>query len=174
MIGAPSLERGANISEEDKMSKQLMVKPDKCTGCRTCELICSWNRTKNFSPQKSAVSVVLNDDAAVFVPVMCLQCAEAHCINACSSNALSRNNNDVVIYDKEKCAGCGHCMDACPLKSIKFNSAENTIIKCELCGGDPGCVKVCPAGCLSYGEADASARKQTFELVVKAVKEASR
>jgi Fe-S-cluster-containing hydrogenase component 2 len=71
------------------MAKQLMLKPEKCTGCRTCEVICSFNRAKNFNPRNAAVSVMIYDEAAISVPVMCLQCEEACCVSVCPVGACA-------------------------------------------------------------------------------------
>ena len=50
----PPGEAQAKSGGGGKMSKQLMLKPEKCTGCRTCELICSYNRANDFNPRNSA------------------------------------------------------------------------------------------------------------------------
>jgi Fe-S-cluster-containing hydrogenase component 2 len=162
--------------EEDKMSKQLMLSPEKCTGCRSCELICSFNRDKRFNPLNSAVSVVINDEKALAVPIMCLQCEEAYCANECPTEALFRDETGTVKCDMEKCTSCGLCVDACPLGCISINPKTEKIVKCDLCGGDPCCVKYCRPECLVFGDGDASARKKTMNMVLdlkKAAKEAS-
>ena len=132
------------------MAKQLHVKLDKCTGCRNCELVCSWNRGKNFNPDNSAVSVVDYEEGFISVPMMCLQCEEAPCIKACNVESLSRDANGTVKIDLEKCVGCKLCIDVCPQRSMYFNEASKKVFKCELCNGDPVCVKHCPPGCLAY------------------------
>ena len=32
------------------MAKVLMIHPDKCTGCRNCELACSFEHERRFRP----------------------------------------------------------------------------------------------------------------------------
>jgi Fe-S-cluster-containing hydrogenase component 2 len=150
------------------MAKQLMVKPEKCIGCRTCELICSWNRGKDFNPQNSAVSIVDNEKALASVPLMCLQCEEAFCINACPAHSLSKDAGGLVKNDAAKCTGCKLCIKACPVKGISFNQASKKVFKCELCGGDPGCAKYCPQGCLVYtDEQDNPGRKKAMAFIIE-------
>jgi len=152
------------------MGKQLMLKPEKCTGCRTCELICSYNRAKDFNPRNSAVSVMIYDEAAIAVPVMCLQCGDACCVGVCPVHAMYRAEDGTTIKcDTQKCIVCKMCVNACPLGCASY-SRKAGIVKCELCGGDPMCVKYCPSGALVYSEeSDALGRKKAMALVLKDV-----
>jgi Fe-S-cluster-containing hydrogenase component 2 len=155
---------------EGKMNKQLMIKPEKCIGCRSCELICSWNRGKAFNPRNSAVSVLMYEEAAISVPVMCLQCEEACCVKVCPVGAMHRDDDGAVKCDSAKCIVCKMCVNACPLGNVSFSPVERKIVKCELCGGDPGCAKYCPTGCLVYTEeADALGRKRAIGIALKDV-----
>lgn len=152
------------------MGKQLMLKPEKCTGCRTCELICSYNRAKDFNPRNSAVSVMIYDEAAIAVPVMCLQCEEACCVDVCPVHAMYRAEDGTIRCDMHKCIVCKICVNACPLGGASFSQATRKIVKCELCDGDPGCVKFCPSGALVYSEeGDALGRKKAMALALKDV-----
>ena len=38
--------------------KQLVVKPEKCIGCRTCELVCSFGHYQQFSPRLANITVL--------------------------------------------------------------------------------------------------------------------
>lgn len=41
-----------------KMSKKIIKHiDDKCYGCKTCELVCSFHHNKKFQPAKSSISV---------------------------------------------------------------------------------------------------------------------
>ena len=152
------------------MKKQLLMKPEKCTGCRSCEIICSFNRGKSFNPKNSAVSVMSYEEAMVSVPVMCLQCEQAACISACPVGAMYRDKDGTVKNNSAKCIVCKLCVGACPLGNVTFSAAEKKIVKCELCGGDPLCAKYCPSGCLVYSdEADLLGRKKAIGLALKNV-----
>jgi len=137
----------------DKLSKILMIAPEKCIGCRTCEIICSFNRTEEFNPQSAAVSVTSYDEAAVSVPMMCMQCEDPSCMKVCPVGAIYRADTGAVIIDDKKCIGCKMCVSACPLGNITYSSKQKKLIKCNLCGGEPKCAEFCPSGAIQFKEA---------------------
>lgn len=132
------------------MSKILTISPEKCTNCRSCELICSFIKTGEFNPRESAVTVLFYEEAAISVPVMCMQCEDPSCMKVCPVNALSRDENGAVVSNSEKCIVCKMCISACPFGNISFSASEKKIVKCDLCDGDPNCAKVCLAGAIQY------------------------
>lgn len=141
--------------------KQLMIKPEKCYGCRTCELVCSFGHYGQFNPKMANVSVIEYEKAAVAIPVMCLQCEEACCEKVCPVGAISTDENGARTINYDKCIGCKMCMNACPLGNISFHPALKKVFKCDLCGGDPKCVKFCPGGALEFVDPDqAGSRKK--------------
>lgn len=135
------------------MSKILTISPDKCLNCRSCELICSFNKIGEFNPRESAVTVLLYEEAAISVPVMCMQCEDAACMKVCPVGAFSRDENGAVVTNRKKCFGCKMCISACPLGNISYSPIEKKIMKCDLCGGDPNCAKICPTGAIKYEDA---------------------
>lgn len=159
------------------MSKGLVVSPDKCTGCRTCELACSYGKSDSFNPKDSAISVLFFDDVGLQVPMMCMQCDEPHCVTVCTVNALIKDEKTgIVKYDSEKCIGCKMCVSACPFGNMTYSSRLKKVIKCDLCSGDPQCVKMCDYKALEYKELDgildkrksiASQFKEVFGEVAK-------
>jgi len=132
--------------------KILTISPEKCQNCRSCELICSFNKIGEFNPKESAVVVLSYEEAAISVPAMCMQCEDAACMKVCPVNAISRNEIGAVISDPNKCVACKMCISACPLGNISFSSVARKIIKCDLCGGDPQCARICPTGAIQYVE----------------------
>lgn len=143
------------------MAKQLVVKPEKCVGCRTCELVCSFGHFEEFNPRMSAVTLIDYDEEAVSVPVMCLQCDDASCVAVCPVGALTRQDDGFVNYDSDKCIKCKMCMNACPLGNIHFSPIARRMIKCDLCGGDPKCVRYCYADAIVLvDDADLPDRKK--------------
>jgi Fe-S-cluster-containing hydrogenase component 2 len=140
-----------------------MIKPEKCIGCRSCELICAFNRSQVFNPRDAAVSVFTFEEAFISAPVMCLQCEDACCVAVCPVHAMQRDEDGTVKCDAEKCIGCKMCVNACPLGNCQFSPRLKKIVKCDECGGDPMCAKYCPSGCLVYtDEADALGRKRAI------------
>ncbi|MGB9812736.1 MAG: 4Fe-4S dicluster domain-containing protein [Thermovenabulum sp.] len=135
------------------MKRVLMLSPEKCIGCRTCELVCSFSKIRAFNPKCSRVSVFSFDEAAVSVPMMCMQCEEPSCMKVCPTSAITRNQDGTVIINHQKCIGCKLCIAACPLGNITFSTAEGKIVKCDLCGGEPKCADYCPTGAIEFKEA---------------------
>lgn len=143
------------------MSKGIVISPDKCIGCRTCELACSFNRNDNFNPKDAAISVLAFDEAGLQVPMTCLQCDNPHCATVCPVNALEKEEDTgVVNYNNEKCIGCKMCVSACPFGNMTYSPRLKEVIKCDECGGDPQCVKLCPSGALVYKELDSSLERR--------------
>lgn len=135
------------------MGKILMIFPEKCLNCRSCELACSFNRTGEFNPREAAVTVLSYEEAAIAIPIMCMQCEDAACMKVCPVGAIYRDENGAVIPDPNKCIGCKMCVSACSLGNITFSDVQRKIVKCNLCGGDPKCAKICPTGAIQYFEA---------------------
>jgi len=131
-----------------------MISPEKCIGCRTCELICSFGKYEEFNPRNSAVSVFSYDEAALSVPLMCLQCEEPSCMKVCPTSAITKSGDgSSVLIDGNKCIGCKMCISACPLGNISYNTKQKKTVKCDLCGGEPKCAEFCPSGAITYVEA---------------------
>lgn len=133
-----------------------MISPEKCIGCRSCELICSFNKNGHFNPKQSAVSVLTYEEAAISVPVMCMQCEDPSCKKVCPTEAISKNEVGAVVFDDNKCIVCKMCVSACPLGNITFDSKERKVVKCNLCDGDPKCAQFCPSGAIQYKEGTAA------------------
>jgi Fe-S-cluster-containing hydrogenase component 2 len=140
------------IVTRTKMEKILMISPEKCIGCRTCELICSFNRDKEFNPKHSAVSVISYEEALISIPMMCMQCENPSCMKVCPAHAIVKMDNGAVVIDENKCIGCKMCVSACPLGNITYNSKNKKLIKCNLCNGSPKCAEFCPSGAIQYKE----------------------
>jgi Fe-S-cluster-containing hydrogenase component 2 len=132
------------------MAKQIVLKPEKCVNCQTCLMVCSFKHFGEFSTTLSAVSVFDYEQDVITVPVMCLQCEEAYCVNICPTGAMKHNKAGVAEVNYDKCIGCKLCLQVCPFGNISFSPKVKKIFKCDLCGGDPECVKHCASGALLF------------------------
>jgi len=133
--------------------KVLSIDPDSCTNCRSCELACSAFHYKESNPMRSMIKVIYDFKRNLTVPIMCQQCEEPPCKEACRPKAiLSNPNNDILSVNEEKCIGCNMCVVACPLGGFTIDPKTRKPIMCDLCGGDPQCVKVCSLGALKFTE----------------------
>lgn len=122
---------------------------DLCTGCSLCQLACSRKTTGGFNPRRSVLKIEHTRENLVHLPIVCNQCRNAFCANACPVQAITQaQDGRAWIVDSDLCTGCGLCATYCPLGVIHLDHDSNKAVKCDLCGGEPECVKACPTGAL--------------------------
>lgn len=148
------------------MAKMLMIHPDKCTGCRNCELACSFQHEGAFRPGATRVHALTWEREGFSVPMMCQQCDDAACVKVCPTGAMhySASTPNLVELDTDVCIGCKMCVIACPFGNARYDSVARAIAKCDTCDGAPQCVAMCPNGALEFVE-DAEqtrSRKRAF------------
>ncbi len=137
------------------MQKSLNIDPEKCTGCRQCELACSFEASQTFNLSRSRIKIFDLHAQGLYVPYTCTQCADAWCLNACPVDAISTNAvTGAKDVDLGTCVGCKVCTLACPFGTVNYVSATGKVAKCDLCGGDPACVKACPTAAITFIDAD--------------------
>lgn len=135
----------------------LQIHPEKCTGCKQCELACSWVQVGAFQPSRSLVRVHVFDEQASFAPYTCFQCEEAWCMHACPVNAIAEDaSTGAKIVLDDVCVGCKLCVIACPFGTMFFDPAKDAAAKCDLCAGDPACAHACPTAAIEVVSSDAS------------------
>jgi len=133
------------------MKKVLVVDPSKCSGCRSCEVICSMAKESEAGIYKSRINTLRSPDENFFLPRVCFQCDKPYCLSSCPTEAISKDSKSgVVKIDEETCSGCGECLDSCPFGAISMR--DSVAVKCDLCGGDPACVKYCEREAIIYSE----------------------
>ena len=117
----------------------IVVDLDRCIGCHGCEIACKnenevelgsfWNKVVQVGPFGDYPHL-----HQYFLPVMCQQCDDSPCTHVCPTGASYRDENNVVLVDKEKCIGCKYCMMACPYGVRSWSPSEHVVEKCTLCG----------------------------------------
>jgi len=147
-----------------------------CSGCETCQLMCSLQNTGAFNPKKSRIKVVTLS-VGVSVPVTCQQCEDPWCQRACPEKAIAQDKKlNLVVVDEKKCTGCAACIGACPFGIMVYDSEKKKAMKCDLCGGDPACVQYCPSKVLRLaGNYDsAEIRRRRFAAILANEDDAAR
>ncbi|HUA25052.1 MAG TPA: 4Fe-4S dicluster domain-containing protein [Steroidobacteraceae bacterium] len=143
----------------------------RCIGCDTCVLGCKVEN--DVSSGKSRLKVLDSGGDAIderprgtypnisqyWVPTMCHHCADAPCVRVCPTTALWRRDEDgLVMLDKDKCVGCRRCEEACPYDALSFDDDVGTADKCNFCehriaqGQGPACGLVCPTRAILFGD----------------------
>lgn len=158
----------------------LLVDLDRCVGCRACELACKqenqlpegtqWIRMIKIGPE------VVNGTLAMrFVPLPCMHCGKAPCIDVCPTRAISKRPDGIVVIDEAKCIGCRYCLWVCPFGAPQFNVSKGVMEKCKLClqrvekGLKPACVRTCHLKALKFGtteELSELARKKMAKMML--------
>jgi len=143
----------------------IRVNPELCTGCRLCEMECSFEHEVRFGTYLSRIHVDKMEHMGIDYPVVCQMCANAPCVTACPNQALSKSTRGTIVLDESKCTTCGACVEACPFGAMNLHPVTGLPISCDLCGGDPKCVKVCPTGALEIVETRRPKKERELELM---------
>lgn len=146
----------------------------RCMGCSTCVVACKdWNNVKPGPTKWRRLTVNENGtfpNVKVFNLVMsCNHCAHPACSAACPLGAIYKREEDgIVIVNREICQSLKACVAACPYgapqfaddttetKDPKWNVAH-PMQKCTFCwdrlaqGLMPACVASCPQRALDCG-----------------------
>jgi carbon-monoxide dehydrogenase iron sulfur subunit len=126
----------------------------QCSRCRLCELICAFHHHQVGNPRRGKIKVI-SLGKGIDIPVVCLNCGDAPCMNVCPTGALRREGKDgMVLVRSDICIGCSMCVSVCPAGAITLDQVEGTASKCDLCAGDPQCVAYCPAKVLRLTDAE--------------------
>jgi anaerobic carbon-monoxide dehydrogenase iron sulfur subunit len=145
--------------------KRVYQIEEYCMACRRCEVAC----IVEHSPGKDAVKAyrdpakrvrnraVFEEKGAVSFPLSCLHCADAPCIEACITGAMSRNARGAVVVDENRCVGCWMCVMVCPYGAIHREQRNRKVSwKCDLCQekDTPACVEACVNRALIFEDDD--------------------
>lgn len=149
------------------MNRFVIADMAQCIGCRTCEIACvvshsPENKVSAITPEQFHPRLSVMKSFAVSTPILCHQCEDAPCENACPNSAIITGSHGVQVL-ASRCIGCKTCMLVCPFGAMTIieRSAEITRAadnapraqahKCDLCHSresGPACIEVCPTNAL--------------------------
>lgn len=165
----------------------FVIDLEKCVGCNGCTMAC---KEANGTPPKVTRAKVERGSEGTYPdairtirPVLCMMCENPACVSVCPVGATYQREEDgIVVIDKDKCIGCQACVEACPYGAryyiensdgyfgseltdyeevVYATMKPNTVDKCDFCishsgdgNPDPVCVKACMAEARFFGELD--------------------
>jgi Fe-S-cluster-containing dehydrogenase component len=149
----------------------LIIDIAKCEECNNCFLACKDEHVENDFPPYSVaqpkhghrwIDIFVKERGqfpkidVVNLPVMCMHCDDARCVQK-AGGAVYKMNNGIVIIDPEKAKGLKELVDACPYGAIWWNEEKKVAQKCTLCAHllaegwkEPRCVQACPTGAMRF------------------------
>lgn len=73
---------------------RLVVRPEECRGCRSCQLACSFARIGEYNPSRSCIELerdLLTEKTAPMVRTLCCDLCEGRpaCADACTYGAIT-------------------------------------------------------------------------------------
>lgn len=147
----------------------VIADPNRCTGCRRCEVVCTVTNDGKVSPHIARIKVGRNynfgqsgpklvyqkEDGEYgnmrIVPDTCRQCAEPDCAIECPMGAIDADpKTGARVVDTDLCVGCGYCTEACPWSMPTVDPETKKSTKCVLCNGQPTCASNCPTGAIKF------------------------
>jgi len=152
----------------------LVIDVGRCVGCYCCFLACRDEHVGNDYPPVSLAQPAADQRwidvrerergsfpkvKVDYVPVPCLHCTNAPCIDAATGGAIYRRVDGIVLIDPAKAVGQRDLVAACPYRVIFWNEARNVPQKCTLCAHllddgwkEPRCAEVCPTQAIVFGD----------------------
>jgi Fe-S-cluster-containing dehydrogenase component len=144
------------------------VDTTRCIECWGCTVACKqWNRIDAGTIARRSVEEstegTFPNVKRTFTSLSCMHCENPGCMAFCPVGALSKREEDgVVVVDRDICNGCMTCENGCPFDVPKFRTIEGyegiKMDKCDTClslgrqaGEDPHCVATCPLKALHFG-----------------------
>ena len=142
----------------------IVVDPQKCLACRTCEITCAlehsgYNDLLEAFEGNGFLQPLVRVEAVgdISMPLQCRHCEDAPCIEVCPTNAVeAQDGGGPVLVNEELCIGCKFCVLACPFGVLSVGHKGRAAIKCDLCidrlreNLSPACVDACPTKALRF------------------------
>lgn len=145
------------------LENRVILDMDRCIGCHSCSAAC-------FYSHQGMPNVSYGIIEEGTLPVICRQCEEPACVEACPVEALRREPSGVVRRSRMLCIGCGSCVYACPFGVIHPDLNRHQVAKCDMCeervlvGGVPRCVSACTSGALRFESAESMEKNKVLLL----------
>lgn len=144
----------------------MVIDTRSCIGCHSCTVACKVHNDLPVEIIYNPVTTVgptgvYPDLHMVHIPLLCMHCDNAPCVDACPTCASQRRDKDGIVFvEDEKCVGCLACVMACPYGARIKNHETGAVQKCDFCkdrvdlGMKPHCVNTCHQKARIFGDLD--------------------
>ncbi len=150
--------------------KRILVNIDRCSGCRLCEMICSFSHENAFGSSISSITVIKEDIVGMDLPIVCWHCTPCNAMENCSAEALERGEEGLIFVNEEKCVGCEKCLETCIIGALRLHPERNTPLICDQCGSRPLCIEKCPTKALTYVETEKQQPKLPNQVLAETLR----
>lgn len=106
----------------------MLIDLDRCIGCTACVVAC---KSENGTARDVHWTKILSRETGYYpnskikiIPIVCMHCQNAPCIQACPTGASYRTEEGIVLIDIDKCLGCRACVNACPYDAREYNYTD--------------------------------------------------
>ena len=137
----------------------------ECIGCKACQIAC---KDKNNLKVGALYRRVYDLETGKFpsprvghISLSCNHCEQPKCVQNCPTGALQKREDDgIVLHDRDKCIGCRLCTWSCPYNAPQYKEEIGKVGKCDGCadlvakGENPACVDACVMRCLHFSDID--------------------
>lgn len=148
------------LTKSIAQQKVLIYDPERCTGCRYCEIACSFKNFNTIDFEKCHLHITFDETTGRYESVYCLHCEEPVCAASCPKEAITKDEEmGWITINPLKCIGCKTCTFSCPLSAPWFNDGNRISMKCNFCDGNPVCAMYCSPGALRV-----VTRKEAWDL----------
>lgn len=142
----------------------MLIDLNTCIGCHACSVACKAEFDVPLGVFRDTVLYVEEGTYPKanrhFIPILCNQCEDAPCLNACPTDAITRLPDGEVVINEGDCNLNRSCMSACPYGAIYVDPEMDVAQKCTFCahrtaeGREPACITACPTNCRIFGDLD--------------------
>jgi tetrathionate reductase subunit B len=162
-VVANGVAAGTSSAANPKKRYAMVIDARRCYGVHACTVACKAEFEVPLGENRSWVEEVEKGIypavSRTFLPRLCNHCSKPNCVSVCPTGATwQREEDGIVVIDKDICIGCKYCVHACPYDMRFVNEDTGTADKCDFCihrvsnGLEPACVEACPSRARIFGD----------------------